>query len=338
MILVTGATGHVGNVLVRKLSSEGAPIRALVLPRDDCASLRGLQVEKVEGNVLDPDSLDRAMEDVEMVYHLAGIIAIMPGAEEIMRRVNVEGVRNVVAAARKAGIKRLVHVSSIHAFQRLQDGEFTDETTPLALTNAAGSYDQTKAEGTLAVREGIMQGLDAVVVHPTAIIGPYDYLGSELGKAILSFARRHIQLLVRGAYDFVDVRDIVEGLILAGEKGRSGEAYILSGTYTTIPQLKQLAQRIAGIRTPQLVLPNRLALAFAHLMQHVYRLSGATPQFTPYSLRTLYENARFSSRKAREELGFRTRPLTDTVRDLLAWRPSATPAHLQVGLLTPTEA
>jgi dihydroflavonol-4-reductase len=320
MNLVTGATGHVGNVLVRRLVAEGVPVRAMVLPRDDCPSLGGLGVEKIEGNVLEPTSLDQAMVGVDAVYHLAGIISIVPGTEALMRRVNVEGVRNVAAAAQRAGVRRMVHVSSIHAFSRLPAGEMVTESTPLALADAAGSYDQTKAEGTMVLREAMAQGLDAVVIHPTAIIGPHDYLGSELGRALLGFSRRRLQLLVRGAYDFIDVRDIVNGLVLAMEQGRRGEAYILSGTYATIPQLSGLVQQIAGIHTGRLVLPNPLAMLFARFMQHVYTLTATTPQFTPYSLRTLYDNARFSSRKAREQLGFRTRPLAETIQDTLRWR------------------
>ena len=317
MNLVTGATGHVGNVLVRTLIAQGAPVRALVLPGDPCASLHGLQVECVEGDVLRPASLDRAMAGVDTVYHLAGIISIVPGHETLMQRVNVEGVRNVATAAQRAGVVRMVHVSSIHAFSRLPAGEVVNETTPLALGSAAGSYDRTKAEGTLALREAVAQGLDAVVVHPTAIVGPHDYLGSELGKAILGFSKHRLQLLVRGAYDFVDVRDVVNGMLLARDRGRRGEAYILSGTYATIPDLNALVQQVAGIHTSRLILPRGMAMLFARLMQQAYAHTQSTPKFTPYSLATLYDNAHFSSRKAREELGFRTRPLLETVRDIV---------------------
>jgi dihydroflavonol-4-reductase len=293
---------------------------ALVLPGDTCTALNGLPVDCVAGNVLDPESLDRAMQGVDTVYHLAAIISIVPGSEALMRRVNVEGVRNVAAAAMRAGVRRMVHVSSIHAFRRLPEGQVVDETTPLALDNAAGSYDQTKAEGTLALREAVQQGLDAVVIHPTAVIGPNDYLGSELGKAFHGFSRHRLQLLVRGAYDFVDVRDVVEGMVLAQQHGRSGEAYILSGTYATLPHVVSLIQRTAGLHTGRLTLPDCVAMTFARLMQHVYTLAGATPQFTPYSLHTLWDNAHFSSRKAREQLGFRTRPLPETIRDILLWQ------------------
>jgi dihydroflavonol-4-reductase len=326
MILVTGGTGHVGNVLVRRLLAEGERVRALILPGDTCDALGGLDVACSVGSVLDPDSLDSAMEGVDTVYHLAGIISIMPGAETLMRRVNVEGVRNVAAAALRQGVGRVVHVSSIHAFQRMPEGVIVDETTPLALEGEHVTYDQTKAQGTQAMLEAVQRGLNAVIACPTAIIGPYDFRGSLLGNALVNFAKRKLHLLIPGAYDFVDVRDIVDGLLLAREKGRSGEIYILSGTYATLAQARETVQSVAGIHSGQVTLPWRLALAFAAGMQHIYRLAKATPRFTPYSLRTLAGNAHFSSGKAQRELGFSVRPMTDTVRDMLAWHLRAVPA------------
>ncbi|MGC9520499.1 MAG: NAD-dependent epimerase/dehydratase family protein [Anaerolineae bacterium] len=326
MILVTGATGHLGNVLVRQLVDQGAAVRALVLPDDDAHVLEGLPVEQVEGNVLDPDSLDRAMVGVETVYHLAAIISILPGAEALMRRVNIEGVQNVVQAALNADVRRLVHVSSIHAFRRMPEGVVVDETTPLALNNPAGTYDYTKARGTVAVLDAVNAGLDAVIVCPTAVIGPYDYRGSLLGNALLNFAKRQLHLLVPGAYDFVDVRDIARGLQCACREGERGEIYILSGTYATLLEAKSLIQEIAQVHSAHVLLPWRLAMAFADLMQHLYRLTGSKPQYTPYSLRTLHDNAHFSSEKARRDLGFTTRRLEQTLSDLLRWRRALSPA------------
>ncbi len=322
MILVTGATGHLGNVLVRQLASDGAAVRALVLPNDDTRVLEGLAIEQVEGNVLNPASLDRAMVGVETVYHLAGIISILPGAEALMRRVNIEGVHNVATAALNADVRRMVHVSSIHAFQRMPAGVVVDETTPLALENAAGTYDYTKAMGTVAVLDAVSAGLDAVIVCPTAIVGPHDYLDSLLGSALLNFAKRRLHFLVPGAYDFVDVRDIARGLQLAGREGQRGEIYILAGTHATLVEAKSLIQQIAHIHSAHVILPWRVALACADLLQHLYRLTGMTPQYTPYSLNTLRENAHFSSQKARRGLGFTTRKLEQTLSDLLLWRQS----------------
>ncbi|MGC9347099.1 MAG: NAD-dependent epimerase/dehydratase family protein [Anaerolineae bacterium] len=320
MILVTGATGHLGNVLVRKLVTQGLDVRAMVLPNDPGTAIEGLPIERVDGNVLEPETLDRAMENVDTVYHLAGIISIVPGAEKLMRRVNIEGVRNVANAALRSGVDRLVHVSSIHAFQRLPAGTVVDECTPLALDHPAGAYDETKARGTVALLDAVKAGLDAVIACPTGIVGPYDHLGSEMGATILNFAKRKLHLLVQGAYDFVDVRDVVEGLLLARDNGRVGEIYILSGHYVTIPQLKELVQRIAGVHSGHVILPEQIAMTFAQLMQHVYRMTRIIPRFTPYSLHTIFENARFTCAKAQEQLGYSPRPLVETIRDTLQWR------------------
>ncbi len=323
MNLVTGATGHIGNVLVRELLAQQQPVRAMVLPNDDCRSLEGLHIEKVEGNVLKPETLERAMEDVDTVYHLAGIISIIPGAEMLMHKVNVDGARNTAQAALKAGVKRMVHISSIHALQRMPHGVCIDETVPFAPNNPAGAYDRTKAEGTLAVLQTVGQGLDAVIACPTGVIGPYDYLGSEMGSVILNFARKRLQFLVEGAYDFVDVRDVAKGLTQAAAKGRTGETYILSGGRIEIPQIKQIVQDFVGIHTPQIVVPMWLAELFAHLSESFYRITHAIPKFTRYSLRTVQENCDISNAKARSELGYSPRPLRESIADALAWRKVA---------------
>lgn len=320
MILVTGATGHLGNVLVRRLVSGGEQVRALVLPDDRCAGLEALEVELVKGSVLDLESLDLAMQNVDCVYHLAAIISITPGAEALMRRVNIEGVRNVASAALKGGVNRLVHVGSVHAFRRMPDGIVVTEETPLATDSPAGTYDETKAKGIAAVKDVVKQGLDAVIACPSAIVGPYDYRGSLLGKALANFARHKVHLLVPGAYDFVDVRDVADGLIAACDRGRTGEIYIVSGHHATLAEAKAIIQEAAGLHSGQIVLPWKLAIGFARVMQHVYRMTKATPQFTLYSLRTLADNAHFSSAKAARELNYHARSLLDTARDLLTWR------------------
>ncbi len=319
MILVTGATGHVGNVLVRELLARGERVRALVLPGEPRDSLDGLDVELVEGDVLDPPSLERAMQGVQVVYHLAGVISIFSAPDPLMERVNIEGVRNVARAALRAGVRRMVHASSIHAFERLPDGVVVDESVPLVLERAAGHYDRTKAEGTRALLQVVGEGLDAVIVCPTGVIGPYDYLGSEMGNAIEGFMRRRLELLVNGAYDFVDVRDVANGLILACERGRTGELYILSGARVRLPALRDLVQHIAGVRAPRLVLPINLAMIFARAAEWFYRTAHRVPKFTYYSLRTVRDNSLFSCAKAERELGYRPRSLYETLVDTIRW-------------------
>ncbi|MEA3308503.1 MAG: NAD-dependent epimerase/dehydratase family protein [Chloroflexota bacterium] len=320
MILVTGATGHLGNVLVRKLLARGERVRALVLPNDYCVSLVGLDVERVSGNVLVPSTLERALIGVQTVYHLAGIISILPGAAGLMQRVNVEGVRNVAQAALQAGVERMVHVSSVHAFHRPAQSRLVDETEPLALEGAAGAYDHTKAAGTQSLLEVVAEGLDAVVVCPTGIIGPRDYLHSEMGQTILEYTRNRLHVLVTGAYDFVDVRDVVQGVLAAGAQGHAGELYILSGTHIALPKLHDLVQELAGIHSPKLVLPFGLASAGARLAEVFYQLTQITPRFTSYALRTVHDNALFSRAKAERELGYHPRSLRETLLDTIAWQ------------------
>ena len=319
MILVTGATGHIGNVLVRELIAKGERVRAMVLPNDNCESIEALDVERVEGNVLDPASLDNAMRGVDKVFHLAGIISIMPGADTLMRKVNVDGVRNTAQAALRAGVQRMVHISSIHALKRMPHGVCVDESVPFAPDSPAGGYDRTKAAGTLALLDTVDEGLDAVIACPTGVIGPYDYLGSEMGNVLLTFARKRLQFLIKGAYDFVDVRDVAQGLIQAADKGRTGETYILSGTRVDIPQIKHVVQDFIGIRTPEIVVPMWLAEFFASFSESFYRVTRAIPKFTRYSLHTVQENCNFSNAKARTELGYAPRPLRETIADSLTW-------------------
>ncbi len=320
MILVTGATGHIGNVLIRELVARGEKVRALILPGERCDSLSGLPIEMVVGNILDPDTLDRWMKGVKLVYHLAGIISILPGDEKLMYRVNVEGARNVARAALEAKVKRLVHTASVHALRREPHGVIMDENTPLSLDGSAGAYDRTKAEGAQAVLELVREGLDAVIVCPSGVIGPHDYFGSEMGQLVKTLATNKVHFIVNGAYDFVDVRDVVEGMILAAEKGRTGEKYILSGEQVSLRWLSKKTQTVTGLRAPTVAVPIKAALFFSRYTHHFYRLFNRTPQFTTYSLKTVIENSRFSRAKAEKELGYNPRPLVESIRDFLTWR------------------
>jgi len=318
MILVTGAAGHIGNVLIRQLLSEGREVRAFILPGEDISSLEGLDIDLAEGNVLDPLSLDKAMSGIDTVFHLAGVISIMPGKNEWMRKVNVDGTKNVLAAAKKAGVSRLVHTSSIHALSRNWIGKI-DERVPFDPNTPAGGYDRTKAAASIAVLEAVKDGLDAVIVCPTGVIGPHDYLGSEMGDLILDWLRKKLHFLVKGAYDFVDVRDVARGHILACDRGRTGEVYILSGWQIKVLELKKLVQKVIGKRIVAITVPMWLAKAGAKITPLYYRLMKKRPKFTDYSLETLQSNSDVSCGKARRELGYDPRDLAATVKDTVAW-------------------
>ncbi|MBN2147945.1 MAG: SDR family oxidoreductase [Anaerolineales bacterium] len=319
MNLVTGACGHIGNVLVRELLAAGEKVRTLVLPEEDRTPLQGLDVEIVEGNVLDAQSLDAAFKDVEYAYHLAGIISIMPGRDEFLRTVNIVGTRNIIHAARTAGIRRLVYTSSIHALRRVPHGIVIDETVPFDPANAISAYDYSKAQASLEVRKAMVEGLDAVIACPTGVIGPYDYRRSEMGTLIFDCARAKPQFYVTGAYDFVDVRDVVKGLILARERGRAGETYILSGERITVLRLMESIREITGRHFPRFKVPLSLARFAAIFTPFYYRLARAKPRFTPYSLETITSNCDISHAKAERELGYSPRPLRESLRDTVSW-------------------
>jgi dihydroflavonol-4-reductase len=319
MILVTGAAGHLGNVLVRELLAAGEKVRALVYPGEPLSSLQGMLIEVIIGDVLDRDLLDQAMQDIDTVFHLAGIVAIRPGMEKLMTLVNVEGTRNVAETALKNNVRRLVHVSSVHAFQRLPVGTIIDEQAPLALDSPTGSYDRTKAEGTKIVLDFVARGLDAVIVCPSGIIGLHDYGGSEIGKALLSFANPRPALLVEGSYDFVDVRDVARGLVLAKDKGEKGEIYILSGSQVSVENLCLMAQKASGTKSTRFKVPIHFAIFILGLFQGLIRWLKINSRYTVYSLQTLLGNSAFSSVKAKTELGYQARPLSVAITDYIHW-------------------
>lgn len=319
MILVTGATGHIGNVLVQRLLSQGARLRALVLRDEDTTPLDGLQVELVEGDVLELQSLKTACDGVQEVYHLAGLITIMPGENRLVQRVNVEGTRNMLQAAEEAGVRRFVYTSSIHAIQRAPHGTLIDEKLPYDPHNPYGAYDRSKAQASLLVQAAARQGLNAVIACPTGVIGPYDYRRSEMGALICACALGAPQLYVEGAYDFVDVRDVAEGLVRVCQHGRTGESYILSGQQISVPGLLSAIQTITGKRLLKMKIPMQVARIFARITPLYYRLARQEPRFTPYSLEVLCSNSYISHAKARLELGYQPRPLYDCLVDTVEW-------------------
>jgi len=319
MNLITGAAGHIGNVLVRELLSRGEKVRALILPGEDTRSLDGLPVERVEGNVLDLDSLRAAMQDVDVVFHLASLVSITKDQEELVRKVNVDGTRNVIEAVRDARVRRLVYTSSIHALERPPIGTPVNEALKFDPENAAGVYDQTKAEASLLVKQAASEGLDAVILCPTGVTGPYDFRRSEVGELILSFMQKRITFLVEGAYDFVDVRDVATGQILARDYAKSGETYILGGERIELKLMHDLVKKVTGKDTKVLSFPLPVALIVAPIAELYYKVTKTRPRFTRYSIETVISNSEIYSDKAKAELGYKPRSLVNSIADTVRW-------------------
>jgi len=319
MYLVTGATGHIGNVLVRKLIERGEKVRALILPGERPLPLDGMEIETVEGDILDLPALLRAFQGMKVVYHLAGIVSIMPGNDPDVWRVNVEGTRNVLEAARRTGISRLVYTSSIHALQRAPHGNVMDESLPFDPNNPYGAYDRSKAAASIEVQKAAREGLDTVLVCPTGVIGPYDFRGSEMGEVIRGAAEGRPSPYVEGAYDFVDVRDVVDGLIAANERGRRGETYILSGQRISVRYLLETVREVTGKAFSSIRIPFNLAEFAAKFTPWYYRTTRSKPRFTPYSLEVLRSNSHISHEKATKELGYKPRNLYESIGDTVKW-------------------
>ncbi len=319
MNLVTGGTGHIGNVLVRELIKRKEEVRVLALPEEDLSLFEGMEIEVMRGNVLNRETIEAAFKGVDYVFHLAGIISIMPGKDQLVHDVNVNGTKNVLACAVAAKVKKLVHTSSIHAFKRVEHGITVDENTPIDPDGAIAAYDQSKAEATLAVLEQARKGFPAVVVCPTGVIGPYDYKESELGVLIQDWMKNKVNFLIQGEYDFVDVRDVVNGMILARDKGVPGQIYILSGELIKVGDIWRIVKDLLDFKSIYINIPLKLANFSAKITQWYYQLTHTKPRFTTYSIATLQSNAHISNAKARNSLGYAPRSLRESLRDTISW-------------------
>jgi len=316
-IAVTGANGHVGMNLCQSLLERNHQVRALI--HQNTLAIKNIPVEIVRGDVLDGSSVHTFLKDVDVVFHLAARISITGDPDGMVNRINTEGTRNVLGAALESGVKRLIHFSSIHAFQQRPFDRTLDETRPL-VDHVGFAYDRSKAEGERAVNEAVKKGLDAVILSPTAIIGPADFQPSLTGKAVVDLYRHKIPALVPGGYDWVDVRDVVTGAIRAMENGRKGEKYLLSGHWHSLKELSALIQEHSHRKIVDTVLPVWLARVGLPFISLYSKWSRTKPLYTRESLTIIQEGSRLiSNAKARKELGFDPRPLTDTIRDLMAW-------------------
>ena len=318
--LVTGACGHLGGTLVRLLERTGAQVRGLRLPSEQARDRA--HVTYYPGDVRDRDSLRplfRGLAGREVVvFHTAAIVDISGEVTPQMHDVNVNGTKNILALCREYGVKRLVYVSSVHAIPEKDGYAVLREVDRFSPQQVTGGYAKTKAEATQAVLDAAAQGLDAVVVHPSGILGPFDGTGNHLVQLVKEYAGGKLPACVKGGYDFVDVRDVAAGCLAAAEKGRSGQCYILSNRHYEVQEVLAMAKTLChGRRLP--VLPMWMAQAAEPLLGWVARVKKQRPLYTKYSLYTLRSNDRFDHGKATAELGYRPRDLRQTVRDTLRW-------------------
>jgi dihydroflavonol-4-reductase len=318
IVAVTGASGHIGANLVRTLQKGGRTVRALV--HNDQKALDGLNIETVKGDISDPYSLAKAFSGAEVVYHLAATISLSMNDWPAVEAVNVTGTHNVVEACLTCGVRRLVHFSSIHAMMQEPLNEPLDERRALVDSQGSPPYDRSKSAGEREVREGIEQGLDAVILNPTSVIGPDDYQLSHMGTVLLALAQGKLPALVEGGFDWVDVRDVVNAAITAEEKAPLAAKYMLSGNYATICELAALTEKILGTTAPRFVCPTWLARTGAPVVTVFNQIRRNRPLFTDVSIRALTHcNHNISHDRAARELDYNPRPLSVTLKDTFRW-------------------
>ncbi len=318
--VVTGASGHLGNVVVKKLLDRGANVRILMVENEIPPSLEGLDLQIVRGNLTSRTDLERLFQGLNgldiYVLHMASMVTIDSQVSPLVESVNVGGTKLLLDLAVEHKVKRFLYCSSVHAIPEKKNNAPISEVTVFSPDWVEGAYAKTKAMASQAVLDAGKKGLDVVLVHPSGIVGPYDYEHTNhLNQTIRDFLSGKLTTLVKGGYDFVDVRDVADGLLAALYEGGSGEAYILSGHYLSIEELIKLAAKASG-RTPiHRVLRLGFVKLFVPLLEWWSRLRNRRPLYTAYSLYTLSANANFSHAKASTALAYRPRPLTETVAD-----------------------
>lgn len=316
--IITGANGHLAQTIIRKLRKKDCEIRGLILPteyNEDDGNVR-----YYKGDITRPETMQEIFTGIDypktIVIHAAGLITIGNEITSALYNVNVVGTRNMIEVCRKYGVSRLVYVSSVHAISEGDGLRVITETKYFSKDLVEGAYAKTKAEATQAVMEAIDEGMDAVVVHPSGILGPGDDGRNHITQLIQSYMKGKLPGGVTGGYDFVDVRDVADGVIAAAEKGRKGECYILSNRFVPIPDLMKYMQKATG-GPKKICFPLSLAKMMAPVFEWAGKVTKKCPLFTRYSLHTMESNGRFSHDKATMELGYSPRDMMDTVSDTI---------------------
>jgi len=313
--LVTGGSGFLGSHLVRALAGRGDELRLLARRDSDLGPLEGVEFERATGDITDRRAVRRAIEGVERVFHVAGRTSLRAVDRDAVFDANLRGARNVFEEALRAGVKRLVHTSSVGAIGVAKPGGTADESTSFEIGHLGLAYVNSKHEAELEALHLAARGLPVVIVNPTFALGPDDPTGTSMGL-VRRFLLRQIPVYVNGGLNIVDVRDVAAGHLLADEKGEVGERYILGGRNFTLDRLFADLTRISGVAPPDLRLPASIAIVAAEAAQRA-RVPIA---IAPDEVRSASLWWTYRSTKAKQQLGFRARPHEQTLEEAVAWQ------------------
>lgn len=318
-VLVTGANGFLGAWLTKALVEEGHEVSALVRKTSDLSDLQGVPLRLIEGDVTQPESLDLAFEKQDSIFHLAGLVAYRKSQRALMEKINVDGTRHVIEACRRRDIRRLVHMSSVTAIGAgFSPDEILNENSPFNLAHLNMGYFETKRAAEELVREAVWRNeLDAVILNPSTIYGPADAKkGSR--KIQIKVARGEFPYYTQGGVNVIAVQDVVEGVLQAWKKGRSGERYILSGQNLYIRELFRFIAEAAGEPPPSIPLPNWLVY-LAGMTGEIREKFGATSSLSLENARVSTMYHWFDNSKARRELGLIPQPAKEAIAASVSW-------------------
>ncbi len=326
--LVTGAAGFLGSNICAQLLEQGAKVRALVLPNDKSAKFIPEAVEVVQGNLCDADSLEHFFAVPEgmtsVVIHCASMVTVNPKYSDTLMNVNVGGTRNMITKClAHPECEKMVYVSSTGAIPEAPKGTKiteVDKFEPCDPEKVVGAYSQSKAMATQMVLDSVrVMGLNACVVHPSGILGPLDHAVGETTGTLIKIIKGEMPVGMEGSFNLCDVRDLAAGCIAAVDKGRKGECYILANEEVTLKELCHMLHEECSCQEIKFYLPLNIADKIAGVMEKQARKSGKMPIMTTFSVYNLARNNSFDYSKALRELGYTTRPYTETIRDEVAW-------------------
>lgn len=318
--LVTGASGFVGSAVVRALLQAGHEVRALLRPHSDRRNIEGLPVSVVIGDLVDQASLKRAIDGCDALFHVAADYRIWVPRPDDIYRVNVTGTRELMLAAAAAGVKRVVYTSSVATLGSNGDRVPSDENTPVTLAEMIGHYKRSKFLAEQEVHKLVQEaGLPAVIVNPSAPVGPRDIRPTPTGRLVLDAATGRMPAYVDTGLNLVHVDDVAAGHVLAFERGRIGQRYILGARNMTLIEILRMIADICGQRPPRLRLPPGAVLPFAYLSEIWARITGGEPRISVNGVRLAKKYMFFSIDKAKHELGFNPRPVEQALRDAIDW-------------------
>ena len=320
LVLVTGATGFVGSAVVRALLAAGYPVRALVRTSSPRANLAALDVETVEGDMRDAESVARAMVGIRYLMHVAADYRLWSSEREEIRRNNVTGTRTVMEAALRSGVERIVYTSSVATLRLRSDGQAADETVALAETAAIGAYKRSKVAAQGLVETMIARdSLPAIIVNPSTPIGPRDIRPTPTGRIIVEAASGRMPGYVHTGLNLVHVDDVASGHLAALTRGRIGERYILGGQDVLLVDMLRDIAGLVGRRPPRVRMPRRLLYPAAAIAEMIATRTGREPFLTLDGLHMAKNRMFFSSAKATRDLGFDARPYAEGLRDAIGW-------------------